>query len=94
MKLNEVKITVPSSLENLSLIRAMVKTYLELHQVSQRDVFQLLSVVDEQNTHTEEQDLPSLTEFKKDEDDKDSEKDEDTKELQSSPCKITQHIPH
>ncbi|XP_031417052.1 diacylglycerol kinase eta isoform X3 [Clupea harengus] len=42
-------------------------------------------VVDEQNTHTEEQDLPSLTEFKKDEDDKDSEKDEDTKELQSSP---------
>ena len=34
MKPNEVKITVPSSLENLSLIRAMVKTYLEVHQGS------------------------------------------------------------
>ena len=54
MKLNEVKITVPSSLENLSLIRAMVKTYLELHQVSQRDVFQLLSVVDELSTNVVE----------------------------------------
>ncbi|XP_041924904.1 diacylglycerol kinase eta isoform X2 [Alosa sapidissima] len=42
-------------------------------------------VVDEQNTHTEDQELHSLTvpELKKD--DKDSEKDEDTKELQSSP---------
>lgn len=54
MKPNEVKITVPSSLENLSLIRAMVKTYLELHQVSQRDVFQLLSVVDELSTNVVE----------------------------------------
>lgn len=54
MKPNEVKITVPSSLENLSLIRAMVKTYLELHQVSQRDVFQLLSVVDELLTNVVE----------------------------------------
>lgn len=44
-------------------------------------------MVDEQNIHTEEQDLPSLTEFKKDTGDKDTEKDEDTKELQSSPCK-------
>ena len=39
MRPNEVKITVPSSLENLSLIRAMVKTYLEIHQVSQDSCF-------------------------------------------------------
>lgn len=54
MKTNEVKITVPSSLENLSLIRAMVKTYLELQKVSARDVVQLLSVVDELSTNVVE----------------------------------------
>ena len=54
MRPNEVKITVPSSLENLSLIRAMVKTYLELHKISKRDVVQLLSVVDELSTNVVE----------------------------------------
>ena len=51
---NIIRMSIPSSLENLSLIRAMVKTYLELHQVSQRDVFQLLSVVDELSTNVVE----------------------------------------
>lgn len=54
MRTNEVKITVPSSLENLSLIRAMVKTYLELQQVSQRDIVQILSIVDELSTNVVE----------------------------------------
>ncbi|XP_066542077.1 diacylglycerol kinase eta isoform X6 [Hoplias malabaricus] len=54
-------------------------------------------MVDEQNDHTDEQDLQSPTEFKKDTEDenKDSEKDEDTKELEAlplakSPCSPTE----
>ncbi|CAB1346526.1 unnamed protein product, partial [Coregonus sp. 'balchen'] len=44
-------------------------------------------VVDEQNAHTEEQELPSPLEFRKEgeEDNRDSEKDEDTKELETLP---------
>lgn len=51
---NEVKINVPSSLENLSLIRALVKTYLEVHHVDSQDIFKLLSVVDELATNVVE----------------------------------------
>lgn len=48
-------------------------------------------VVDEQNTHTDETELPSPLEFRKDseEENRDSEKDEDTKELEALPCKCT-----
>ncbi|XP_016419563.1 diacylglycerol kinase eta [Sinocyclocheilus rhinocerous] len=44
-------------------------------------------MVDEQNTHTEEQELQSPTDFKKDseEESRDNEKDEDTKELEALP---------
>lgn len=51
----------------------------------------LCSVVDEQNAHTEETELPSPLEFRKDseEENRDSEKDEDTKELEAVPCKCT-----
>ncbi|XP_029558886.1 diacylglycerol kinase eta isoform X2 [Salmo trutta] len=44
-------------------------------------------VVDEQNAHTEELELPSPLEFRKEgeEDNRDSEKDEDTKELEAMP---------
>ncbi|MGL6065308.1 MAG: ATP-binding protein [Fusobacteriaceae bacterium] len=54
MKKNEVKLNVPSSLENLSLIRALVKTYLVFQKVDDKDVFQLLSVVDELATNVVE----------------------------------------
>ncbi|XP_028846777.1 diacylglycerol kinase eta isoform X1 [Denticeps clupeoides] len=53
-------------------------------------------MVDEQNAHTEEQELQSPTELKKDSEDenKDNEKDEDTKELEvlplRSPCSPTE----
>ncbi|XP_072542060.1 diacylglycerol kinase eta isoform X5 [Salminus brasiliensis] len=54
-------------------------------------------MVDEQNAHTDEQDLQSPTDFKKDTEDenKDNEKDEDTKELEAlplakSPCSPTE----
>lgn len=46
--------TIPSSLENLSLIRALVKTYLELQHINEKDIFQLLSVVDELSTNVVE----------------------------------------
>lgn len=47
-------------------------------------------VVDEQNAHTDEQDLQSPTDIRKDteEENKDDEKDEDTKELESLPCEF------
>lgn len=50
----------------------------------------MFSVVDEQNAHTEETELPSPLEFRKDseEENRDSEKDEDTKELEAVPCKF------
>lgn len=54
LKKNEVKINIPSSLENLSLIRALVKTYLELHHIDTKEIFQLLSVVDELATNVVE----------------------------------------
>ena len=54
LKKNEVKINIPSSLENLALIRALVKTYLELHHIDTKEVFQLLSVVDELATNVVE----------------------------------------
>lgn len=54
LKKNEVKINIPSSLENLALIRALVKTYLELHHIDPKEVFQLLSVVDELATNVVE----------------------------------------
>lgn len=53
-KKNEIKINIPSSLENLSLIRALVKTYLDIHHIESRDVYQLLSVVDELTTNVVE----------------------------------------
>lgn len=44
-----------------------------------------MAVVDEQNTHTQEQAIQSPTEFKKEneEENKDDEKDEDTKESEA-----------
>lgn len=51
---NEVKIITSASLENLSLIRGLVKKYLELQKISQKDIFQLLSIVDELSTNVVE----------------------------------------
>lgn len=51
MKTNEIKIIIPAVLENLSLIRAMVKICLENEKVSSQDIFQLLTIVDELSTN-------------------------------------------
>jgi serine/threonine-protein kinase RsbW len=46
-----IKLIVPSSLKNLSLIRALVKTYLMSESVSQKDTLRLLTVIDELATN-------------------------------------------
>nr|WP_307775415.1 ATP-binding protein [uncultured Cetobacterium sp.] len=51
---NEIKLYVPSSLKNLSIIRAMTKTYLEHQNVEQKDIMQILSIVDELATNVVE----------------------------------------
>jgi serine/threonine-protein kinase RsbW len=54
MERNEIKLTVPSSLKNISLIRAMIKAYLEHEHIAETDSFQLLTVVDELSTNVVE----------------------------------------
>lgn len=44
-------------------------------------------VVDEQNAHTEDTELPSPLEKDSEDENRDSEKDEDTKELEAVSCK-------
>lgn len=51
---NEIKLYVPSSLKNLSIIRAMTKTYLEHQKVDQKDIMKILSIVDELATNVVE----------------------------------------
>jgi serine/threonine-protein kinase RsbW len=46
-----IKIIVPSALKNLSLIRALVKTYLIAESVSKKDTLRLLTVIDELATN-------------------------------------------
>ncbi len=46
-----ITIIVPSSLENLSLMRALAKTYLVSKSLSDKDIFRLLTVIDELATN-------------------------------------------
>lgn len=48
---NKVKLAMSSYLENLSVIRAMVRIYLKEHKISETDEVQLLSVLDELATN-------------------------------------------
>ncbi len=49
-----IKIIVPSSLKNLALIRALVKTYLISESVTKADILKLLAVIDELATNAVE----------------------------------------
>ncbi|MBC2856460.1 MAG: ATP-binding protein [Cetobacterium sp.] len=51
---NEIRLYVPSSLKNLSLIRALARTYLELQKLDQKDIMQILSIIDELSTNVVE----------------------------------------
>ena len=46
-EINKIKIFIPSFLEGLSTVRAMIRVYLREHNISKLDEIQLLSVVDE-----------------------------------------------
>lgn len=51
---NDLKLTMPSSLHNLNLIRALAKTYFESQNIEKGDIMKLLSVIDELATNVVE----------------------------------------
>lgn len=48
---NKIKICISPYLENLAIIRAMVKVYLKEHNINETDTVQILSIVDELATN-------------------------------------------
>ncbi|WP_239056078.1 ATP-binding protein [Fusobacterium sp. IOR10] len=54
MKKNEIKLLVSSALENLSVIRSLIKTYLNLHNIEDRNIMEILTIVDELATNVVE----------------------------------------
>lgn len=46
-----MEVHIPSTLENLSVVRAMVRTYLKNHKIAEEDIVHLISVVDELATN-------------------------------------------
>ncbi|WP_022819786.1 ATP-binding protein [Fusobacterium russii] len=48
---NRIKICISSYLENLIIVRAMVRVYLKEHNIDETDTVQILSVVDELATN-------------------------------------------
>lgn len=51
---NEIKILLSSALENLQVVRALVKTYLTLHGVGKRNIMEILTITDELATNVVE----------------------------------------
>lgn len=54
MKKNEIKILLSSALENLSVIRTLIRTYLKLHKVEERNIIEILTITDELATNVVE----------------------------------------
>ncbi len=54
MKKNEIKILLSSALENLSVIRTLIRTYLKLHKVEERNIMEILTITDELATNVVE----------------------------------------
>lgn len=54
MKKNEIKILLSSALENLSVIRTLIRTYLTLHKVEERNIMEILTITDELATNVVE----------------------------------------
>ena len=51
---NEIKILLSSALENLSVIRTLIRTYLILHKVEERNIMEILTITDELATNVVE----------------------------------------
>lgn len=54
MNKNEIKILLSSVLENLSVIRTLIRTYLTLHKVEERNIMEILTITDELATNVVE----------------------------------------
>ena len=54
MKKNEIKILLSSALENLSVIRSLIRTYLRLQKVEERNIMEILTITDELATNVVE----------------------------------------
>lgn len=54
LKKNEIKILLSSALENLSVIRTLIRTYLNLHKVEERNIMEILTITDELATNVVE----------------------------------------
>ena len=54
LKKNEIKILLSSALENLSVIRTLIRTYLTLHKVEERNIMEILTITDELATNVVE----------------------------------------
>lgn len=52
VKKNEVKILISSTLENLALIRSLIRTYLQTYKIEERSIMEILTIVDELATNT------------------------------------------
>ncbi|WP_300355944.1 ATP-binding protein [Fusobacterium sp.] len=51
---NEIKILLSSALENLSVIRTLIRTYLTLHKIEERNIMEILTITDELATNVVE----------------------------------------
>lgn len=51
---NEIKILLSSALENLSVIRSLIRTYLRLQKVEERNIMEILTITDELATNVVE----------------------------------------
>lgn len=54
MNKNEIKILLSSALENLSVIRTLIRTYLTLHKIEERNIMEILTITDELATNVVE----------------------------------------
>ena len=54
LKKNEIKIFLSSALENLSVIRSLIRTYLRLQKVEERNIMEILTITDELATNVVE----------------------------------------
>ena len=54
MNKKEIKILLSSALESLSVIRTLIRTYLTLHKVEERNIMEILTITDELATNVVE----------------------------------------
>lgn len=51
---NRIELNIPSSLENIATVRAIIRTYLEKQSVIEEEILKIISIVDELMTNAVE----------------------------------------